>query len=94
MRCRVRCLRKRGQRIDWKIIDNLQAVVGNLGTHYVEIKQRPYFIAEVRDPNQSAKRALLKLFEPVLIKVAPNNMVLRGFENGGFVQEWIIEPIT
>ena len=94
MRFKVRCLRRRGQRIEGHLIANIPAIAGELRTHYVDYNGIRYFVAYLADPNKPAVGALLELFEPVLFNLAPNNMALRGFEAGGFVQEWILEVIS
>ena len=93
MRFKVRCLRRRGQRIEGDLIANIPAIAGEVRTHFVEHNGIRYFIAYVSDPSKPAVGALLELFEPVLFNLALNNMALPGFEAGGFVQEWILEVI-
>lgn len=93
MRFQVRCMRKRGHRMDLKQIENLPALTGEVRTQYVERDGSRYLVANLLDPNQPAQGPLLVLYEPILFNIAPNAMGLRGFEAGGHVQEWHMEAV-
>jgi hypothetical protein len=88
-------MRKAGRRIPWKILVNEPGSTGQIRTHYCTYPgQAAYKVAEfVGAP------ALPSLYEPQLLGMADDVVLLRGFEqvrdaSGSFtvLQEWRCEP--
>lgn len=94
MRVKVRCLRKRGQRISRTEITNSPVVIGEVQTHQTDYQGARYFVANVSDPNNSVAGVLCELFEPVLYNPSLNKMARRGFEANGYVQERLLELVS
>jgi hypothetical protein len=90
----LRLRRKNGKRLQWKDVINRPPLVGDLGTFYVEQDGCRYFVACLREPTAPAQGSLAELYEPVLFNVTPHAMGLRGFETGGYVQEWHLELLS
>jgi hypothetical protein len=98
MKFRVRLLRRRGQRLPWREVLNSPSYVGDLITVSVDISGERYQAAELRAADPMVGSKIPKLYEPVLIRFAPQAFRLRGFERvpssgGGYavLQEWHCE---
>ena len=93
MRVRVFPLRHRGRRSGQYGFEAPQGIVGNLGMHSMS-GQQTYTIATLRSGEPIAPELLPRLFEPVLVNIGANGLLLRGFEaidGTSFVQEWRCE---
>jgi hypothetical protein len=84
--------------MSWQDISNGHAYVGDLRTVEGLSKECHYTCAELISTGGVTKHLLPRLYEPVLIGIAPLAMVLRGFERmkepEGYysvVQEWHCE---
>jgi hypothetical protein len=95
MKFRVRLLGRRGQRLPWREVLNSPSYVGDLITVSVDISGERYQAAELRAADPMVGSKIPKLYEPVLIRFAPQAFRLRGFERvpssgGGYavLQEW------
>jgi hypothetical protein len=95
MKWRVRLMRRAGRRIPWKILVNEPGSTGHIRTSYRTYPDKaPYQVAVL-----VGKPALPELFEPQLLAIADDVILLRGFErlkdDGGtftVLQEWRCEP--
>lgn len=94
MKVGLRLLRQNGRRLAWKEVLNRPPLVGDLGTDYVDRAGSRYFKATLREPNAPVTAPLAELYEPVLVNIAPYAMGLRGYEAGGYVQEWYVEVLS
>ena len=88
-------MRRAGRRIPWKIVANSPGSAGHIRTHYCAYPGKEvYKVAEF-----FGEPALPSLYEPQLLGIADDVLLLRGFEevkdrNGSFtvLQEWRCEP--
>lgn len=89
-------MRKAGRRIPWKVLINEAGSTGNIRTSYCSFPDKaPYRVAVL-----VGTPALPHLFEPQLLDIADDVVLLRGYEriqdqNGTFtvLQEWRCEPL-
>jgi hypothetical protein len=92
---KVRLMRRGGRRLSWLEIANNPSYTGELMTLEGQSKEGCYQYAELTSIGGITKWVLPLLYEPVLTGIAPQAMVLRGFERmkepEGYysvVQEW------
>ena len=95
---KVYLMRRGGRRLSWLEIMNSQSYTGDLVTIEGQSKEGCYKYAELTAIGGITKHLLSPLYEPVLTGIAPQAMVLRGFERmkepEGYysvVQEWHCE---
>lgn len=96
MKWRVRLMRKAGRRIPWKLLINDPGSMGQIRTSYCTYPGKaPYKVAEFL-----GEPALPELFEPQLLEIGDDVVLLRGYEqvkdgNESFtvLQEWRCEPV-
>lgn len=100
MRWRVYPLRRRGRRLSWREAQRGPFFEGELGTHYLALKAERVFVASLVGERAKMTRMLPDLFEPVLVTLANEVIILRGFEKVGdghtgyaVVQEWRCEVL-
>jgi hypothetical protein len=94
MRCRVHLLRRRGRHLARKEIENSPVYEGELSAYYMTLKAERFFVASW-GPRPLMVRVLPDLYEPALVALGDQIMILRGFERLGdgdnvcaVVQEW------
>jgi hypothetical protein len=99
MNCRVYVLRLRGRRLPWREVINGAPIEGELSTHFLTLPESRYLVAGLVARGDALRRPLLPyLFEPVLVQIGHEVLVLRGFERLGdgrsapaALQEWRCE---
>jgi hypothetical protein len=101
MRCRVYLLRRRGRRVSLNEIENGPVYEGQLSAYYMDGKGERYLVASLSGPRPKMIRMLPELYEPVLVAIGDQVMILRGFERLGegdaacaVVQEWRCEVLS
>ena len=100
MRWRVYQLRRRGRRVSWREVQRRPFFEGELGTYYLMLKTERVFVASLVRERAKMSRMLPDLYEPVLVTLADDVIILRGFEKVGdgdtayaVVQEWRCEAL-
>jgi hypothetical protein len=100
MRFRVFLLRERGRRRPSRDVQVGPSYIGDLQTYYIMNAGAPYQVATLRMGNGMVGKPLPDLYEPVLDAVAPQAMIIRGYERIGegggaytVMQEWRIERV-
>lgn len=95
---KVFLLRRRGQRLPWRDVQNGPRCVGDLISHSIDVSGERYQVLTLRPVDPMATSPIPELYEPVLLGFAPLAFRLRGFERaagpeGDFavVQEWHCE---
>ena len=95
---KVYLMRRGGRRLTPLEIMNGPSYVGDLRTATGQCKELTYQVAELLSVGGVSVRLLPPLYEPVLTGIAPQTMMLRGFERmkepEGFysvIQEWRCE---
>ena len=98
MRFKVRPLRVRGRRIDWRQVLNGPVFEGDLCTYELQVGAHRVKAASLAGLDPALAKQLPELYEPVLVGIAPLALVLRGFErvpsdHGAYtvLQEWHCE---
>lgn len=92
MQFRVRLMRRRGVRLERRDVLNGPSVLGDVRTHIHHCRSEPVVVLAVFDAVAPVQGALLELYQPSLISMSVNAFVMRGFEAGGFAQEWYVTP--
>ncbi|MBK6357128.1 MAG: hypothetical protein IPF44_10575 [Betaproteobacteria bacterium] len=97
---KVYLMRRGGRRLKPVEVMSGPAYVGDLRTVTGQCKELSYKVAELVSTSVTSARLLPPLYEPVLTGIAPQAMVLRGFERmkepEGYysvVQEWHCEIV-
>ncbi|GLR26494.1 hypothetical protein GCM10007875_15840 [Limnobacter litoralis] len=91
----VTLLRSRGRRLDARERSQIPVIKGDLVMQYkLENSHRPsYKVLEIRVGHQDMPSVAATLFDPELVHVTADGIVLRGMErlSGGYVvlQEWL-----
>jgi hypothetical protein len=100
MRCRVHLLRRRGRRLSRKETENGPVYEGELSTYCMDGKGERSFVASLSGPRPLMVRILPDLYEPALVALGGQVVILRGFERLGegdaacaVVQEWRCEVL-
>jgi hypothetical protein len=83
MRCRVYLLRRGGRRVSLNEIENGPVYEGQLSAYYMDGKGERYLVASLSGPRPKMIRMLPELYEPVLVAIGDQVMILRGFERLG-----------
>ena len=101
MHCRVHLLRHCGRSLARKEIENGPVYEGELSAYYMDGKGERFFVASLSGPRPLMVRVLPDLYEPVLVTLGDQVMILRGFERLGkgdaacaVVQEWRCEVLS
>jgi len=100
MHCRVYLLRRRGRRVPRKETENGPVYEGDLSAYYMDGKGERFFVASLSGPRPLMVRVLPDLYEPALVALGDQVMILRGFERLGdgdaacaVAQEWRCEVL-
>src|SRR5262245_766098 len=98
MRFIVRPMRIRGRRLPWREAINRPSFTGDLRTYERQTAKGSIRAATLANPDPAARALLPDLYEPVLTRISPQAMELRGFErnegeDGAYsvIQEWHCE---
>ena len=98
MRFVVRPMRVQGRRLPWREVVNRPAFTGDLRTYELQTRKGAVRAATLASPDPALRAPLPDLYEPVLTKISPQALELRGFErhhgsDGPYsvVQEWLCE---
>ena len=98
MRFVVRPMRLHGRRLPWRDVINRPGFTGDLRTYELQTASGVVRGATLANPHPAARALLPDLYEPVLTKISPQAIELRGFErhegaDGAYtvMQEWHCE---
>lgn len=92
MQFRVRLMRRRGVRLQRRDVLNGPSVLGDVRTHIHQCRREPIVVMAVFDASAPVLGPLLQLYQPNLVGMFVNALIVRGFEAGGFAQEWHLTP--
>jgi len=88
-------MRQRGRRLPWRQIESGPSYVGALISYTTKHGESIYNVLSLQSGNPAESRSLPDLYEPALVRFAPNAFVLRGYERldtpegaVSVVQEW------
>ena len=88
-------MRRRGRRLPWREIENGPSFVGTLISYRMKHGEEDFEAISLQSGSPAEGKPLQDLYEPVLVRFAPNAFVLRGYERVetaegpvGVVQEW------
>jgi len=83
------------RRLPWREIENGPSFVGALISFTTKHGGSTYSVLALQSDNPAESKSLPDLYEPALVRFAPNAFVLRGYERLetaegtiGVVQEW------
>jgi len=95
MKVRVYPMRKRGRHLSWREIENGPSFVGTLTSYSIKQQGQSYNAVTLNVSAPTEGKPLPDLYEPALVRFAPNAFVIRGYERletpegvVGVVQEW------
>jgi hypothetical protein len=98
MRARILPLRNLGRRLPENEIHGLPGLLGELQTAQIHQGNSSYGVAHLMDPESPIPSPLLPdLFEPTLVFIGPQALLLRGYEKvdgRAVMQEWRCELLA
>src|SRR5947209_13909665 len=80
MQVRVYPMRVKGRRLSWREIENGPSYVGALISYTTKHGESTYSVLALQSGNPAESKSLPELYEPALVRFAPNAFVLRGYE--------------